>query len=300
MKIEKCLTALVTPFRNGEIDEQAFQEFVEWQIDQGVHGLVPCGTTGESATLSDAEHQRVISLCVEAAGGRVPVVAGAGSNETVVSVRYAEHARSLGADAALVVTPYYNKPSQEGLYRHFEAVSRVGIPIFVYNIPGRSIVDISDGTMARISRLPNILGVKDATGDMERVQAYLDGCTDGFVQLSGDDPSVLGYMAHGGQGMISVGSNLAPRAYAAFADALASGDLTEARRLNARLAALHTDLFTEPSPAPAKYGLSLMGKMAPDVRLPIVECSDAAKARVRAAMERAGVEPAGVERAELP
>jgi len=289
MLIKKCLTALVTPFKDGGIDETAFQDFVEWQIGQGVHGLVPCGTTGESATLTDEEHQRVITLCVEAAAGRVPIVAGAGSNETVVSVKYAQHAKTLGADAALVVTPYYNKPNQEGLYRHFKAVSEVGIPIVVYNIPGRSIVDIDNENMARISRLPNIIGVKDATGEVGRVQAYLDMCDPNFIQLSGDDETVLGYMAHGGHGLISVGSNVAPAKYAGLADALADGDLDTARGLNTRLQGLHKSLFYDPNPAPTKYALSLMGKMEPTVRLPMVEPSEDVKRHVRAAMERAGV-----------
>ena len=291
MKIEKCLTALVTPFTSGgdSVDEAAFQRHVEWQIEQGVHGLVPVGTTGESATLTDAEHQRVITLCVEAAAGRVPVVAGAGSNETVVSVKYAQHAKDLGADAALVVTPYYNKPNQEGLFRHFEAVNAVGIPIVVYNIPGRSIVDISTETMARISELSNVIGVKDATGEVGRVQAYLDHCKPGFVQLSGDDETVLGYMAHGGHGLISVGSNIAPSQYAALADTLAANDLPRARALNTALQGLHKSLFYDPNPAPTKYGLSLLGRMKPDVRLPMVQPSEPVKAAVRRAMERAGV-----------
>ena len=289
MQLHKCLTALVTPFRDGRVDERAFQDHVEWQIASGVHGLVPVGTTGESATLTDEEHQRVITLCVEAAAGRVPVVAGAGSNETVVSVKYAAHAKALGADAALVVTPYYNKPNQEGLFRHFEAVAEVGIPIVVYNIPGRSIVDIDNATMARISRLPNVVGVKDATGEVGRVQAYLDQCADGFIQLSGDDETVLGYMAHGGDGVISVGSNVAPGGYAALMEALAEGDLDRARPLNTALHGLHKSLFYDPNPAPTKYALSLLGRMEPDVRLPMVEPSEAVKGHVRDAMDRAGV-----------
>ena len=291
MNIGKCLTALVTPFSDGgdRVDDAAFQTHVDWQITSGVHGLVPCGTTGESATLTDKEHQRVITLCVEAAAGRVPVVAGAGSNETVVSVKYAQHAKDLGADAALVVTPYYNKPNQKGLFRHFEAVNAVGIPIIVYNIPGRSIVDIDVPTMARISRLENVVGVKDATGEVGRVQAYLDHCEEGFVQLSGDDETVLGYVAQGGDGVISVGSNVAPEGYASLLDAIAEGDLEQGRRINATLHGLHKSLFFDPNPAPTKYALSLLDRMEPTVRLPMVECSDAVKTHVRAAMERAGV-----------
>jgi len=291
MKIEKCLTALVTPFTKGgdSVDEQAFQAHVDWQVNSGVHGLVPCGTTGESATLTDSEHQRVITLCIDAAEGRVPVVAGAGSNETVVSVKYAQHAKDLGADAALVVTPYYNKPNQEGLFRHFEAINAVGIPIIVYNIPGRSVVDIDVPTMARISQLENVIGVKDATGEVGRVQGYLDNCAAPFVQLSGDDETVLGYMAHGGHGVISVGSNVAPKGYAGLVDALADADLHKAQAINTTLQGLHKSLFFDPNPAPTKYALSLLGRMNPDVRLPMVECSDDVKMHVRKSMERAGV-----------
>ena len=288
MKIEKCLTALVTPFKGDGLDEDAFQRHVEWQIEQGVHGLVPVGTTGESATLTDEEHRRVITLCVEAAAGRVPVIAGAGSNETVVSVELVRHAMELGADGALVVTPYYNKPNQEGLFRHFEAVSKVGLPIYIYNIPGRSIVDISTETMARISRLPNIAGCKDATGEVGRVQLYLDNCVEDFVQLSGDDETIVGYMAHGGHGVISVGANIAPAKYAQLCEALAADDMARARELNTQLQGLHKSLFYDPNPAPTKWGLSEMGRMSPTVRLPMVEPSDDVKASVRAAMERAG------------
>jgi len=212
--IQGSITALVTPFKNGVVDETAFQDFVEWQIASGSHGVVPCGTTGESPTLSDVEHQRVIELCVEAVAGRVPVIAGAGSNETSVSIKYAAHARVLGADAALVVTPYYNKPNQEGIYQHFKAISeQVDIPIVVYNIPGRSIVDITNETMERLSKLPTVIGCKDATGDITRVTGLIDRCGEDFIQLSGDDGTSMGHAAHGGKGTISVGSNIAPKAY---------------------------------------------------------------------------------------
>ena len=288
MKIGNCLTALVTPFKDGGIDEDAFQSHVEWQIEQGIHGLVPVGTTGESATLTDEEHRRVITLCVEAAAGRVPIVAGAGSNETVVSVEYARHAKELGADAALVVTPYYNKPNQEGLFRHYEAINEVGIPIVVYNIPGRSIVDIETETLARISRLSNVIGCKDATGEVGRVQLYLDHCEPDFVQLSGDDETILGYMAHGGHGVISVGANIAPAKYAKLCEALTAKDLDTARKLNHELQGLHKSLFYDPNPAPTKWALSEMCRMEPTVRLPMVEPSDSVKTAVRAAMERAG------------
>ncbi|WP_427450663.1 4-hydroxy-tetrahydrodipicolinate synthase [Litorimonas sp. WD9-15] len=288
--IKGSITALVTPFKDGGLDEQAFQDFVEWQIASGTHGLVPCGTTGESATLTDAEHQRVIRLCAEAANGRVPVVAGAGSNETRVSIKYAQHAKDMGADAALVVTPYYNKPSQEGIYQHFKAISEaVDIPIVVYNIPGRSIVDITQDTMERLSKLPTVIGCKDATGEVERVAGLTVRCGEDFIQLSGDDPTSLGHSAHGGKGTISVGSNIAPKAYADFHNALLAGEYAKAREMNAKLDRLHKDLFVDPSPGPAKYALSLMGKMEPTVRLPITECRETTKEIVKAAMAQAGV-----------
>ncbi len=284
------ITALVTPFRNGEVDEKAFQDFIEWQIENGTHGLVPCGTTGESATLSDAEHKRVVALCVEAAAGKVPVIAGAGSNETRVAIEYSRHAKELGADAALVVSPYYNKPSQEGLFQHFKAISdAVDIPVVVYNIPGRSVVDINNDTMARIAALPNVIGCKDATGDISRVTTINDLCGDDFIQLSGDDPTALGHSIHGGKGAISVGSNIAPAEYAAFHNACLSGDYEAARLLHVKLDRLHKDLFLDPSPAPAKYGLSLLGKMTTDVRLPITPCRADTETAVESAMKRAGL-----------
>lgn len=288
--IKGSITALVTPFKDDRIDEQAFQDFVEWQIASGTHGLVPCGTTGESATLTDEEHQRVIRLTSEAANGRVPVIAGAGSNETRVSIKYAQHAKSMGADAALVVTPYYNKPSQEGIFQHFKAISEaVDIPIVVYNIPGRSIVDIDQDTMQRLSKLPTVIGCKDATGDIARVAGLTVRCGEDFVQLSGDDATSMGHSAHGGMGSISVGSNIAPKAYAEFHNAMLAGDYLAARVINAKLDRLHKDLFIDPSPAPAKYALSLMGKMEPSVRLPITECRESTKTTVRSAMDQAGV-----------
>lgn len=290
MNIKGAITALVTPFKGEHIDETAFQSFIEWQIDSGIHGLVPCGTTGESATLSDQEHKRVIALCVEAANGRVPVIAGAGSNETRVSIALAQHAKDLGSDAALVVTPYYNKPSQEGIYQHFKAISNaVDIPIVVYNIPGRSVVDISNETMERLSKLPTVIGCKDATGDISRVTELKDRCGADFVQLSGDDPTSLGYAMHGGKGCISVGSNVAPAEYAALHNALMSGDYKTAQDLHERLDRLHKDLFLDPSPAPAKYALSLLGRMDTGVRLPITPCRPATETAVKAAMQRAGV-----------
>jgi len=288
--VKGSITALVTPFKNGEIDDKAFQKHVEWQIDSGTHGLVPCGTTGSSATLSDAEHKRVISLCVEAAAGRVPVIAGAGSNETRVSIAYSQHAKDLGADAALVVAPYYNKPSQEGMYQHFKAIAEsVDIPIVIYNVPSRSVVDISNETMGHLSKLTNVIGCKDATGDISRVAELIDRCGEDFIQLSGDDPTSLGHSVHGGRGAISVGSNIAPAAYAEFHNAMLAKDYIKAQAMNQKLDRLHKDLFLCPSPAPTKHALAIMGRMEPDVRLPITPCVDSTKFAVAAAMSRAGL-----------
>ena len=288
--IKGSITALVTPFKNGEIDEQGFQDFIEWQLENGTHGLVPCGTTGESPTLSDNEHRRVIELCIEVANGRVPVIAGAGSNETRVSIEYSRHAKALGADAALVVTPYYNKPSQEGIYQHFKAIAdSVDIPIIVYNVPSRSIIDITDETMGRLSKLPTVIGCKDATGDISRVVTLTDLCGEDFIQLSGDDPTSLGHALHVGVGAISVGSNIAPRAYADLHEALLAKDYVKAAKLNTKLDRLHKDVFLDPSPAPTKYALSVLGKMTADVRLPITECRSETKTVVKSAMKRAGV-----------
>ena len=289
-KIKGAITAVVTPFTEDGIDEQAFQDFIEWQVDSGIHGLVPCGTTGESATLRDAEHRRVITLCIEAAKGRVPVIAGAGSNETRVSIQYAQHAKELGADAALVVTPYYNKPNQEGIFQHFKAINdSIDIPIVVYNIPSRSVVDITNDTMERLSKLENVVGCKDATGDITRVTALIDRCGEDFIQLSGDDPTSLGYRAHGGQGCISVGSNIAPRLYANLHEACDAGDFAGARKIHSALDRMHKDLFLDPNPAPTKYALSLMSKMEPRVRLPMTLCQENTKTVVKAAMKRAGI-----------
>ncbi|MBT5836132.1 MAG: 4-hydroxy-tetrahydrodipicolinate synthase [Hellea sp.] len=288
--IRGSITALVTPFKGGVVDETAFQDFIEWQIESGTHGLVPCGTTGESATLSDMEHKRVIELCVEAANGRVPVIAGAGSNETSVSIEYTNKAKSVGADAVLVVTPYYNRPSQEGIFQHFKAISdSVDIPIIVYNIPARSVVDITNDTMGRLATLDNVVGCKDATGEISRVAAIYERCGKGFIQLSGDDPSSLGHTAHGGKGCISVGSNVAPKAYAQFHDLMWNNKFDEAMVLNRLLHRLHQDLFVDPSPAPAKYALNLLGKMNPDVRLPITAVQDSNKELILSAIRRAGI-----------
>ncbi len=284
------ITALVTPFKNGALDEAAFRALVAWQIAEGTHGLVPVGTTGESPTLSHDEHNKVVEWCVAEAKGKVPVIAGAGSNSTAEAVALARHADKVGADAVLVVTPYYNKPTQEGMYQHFKAINdAIGIPIIVYNIPGRSIIDLSTDTMKRLWELKNIAGVKDATSNLLRItQARIDIGTD-FNQLTGDDGTALGFMAHGGQGCISVSSNAAPRQCSQFQDACLRGDFKSAREMHDRLLPLHVNLFVEASPAPIKYALSLLGKCSEEVRLPIVPLSDNARSIVRNSMARAGL-----------
>ncbi|MGV2979173.1 4-hydroxy-tetrahydrodipicolinate synthase [Camelimonas sp. ID_303_24] len=286
-----AFTALVTPFgADGELDEGAFRAHVDWQITNGVHGLVPVGTTGESPTLSHDEHRKVVEWCIAEAKGRAPVIAGAGSNNTREAVDLARHAEQAGADALLVVTPYYNKPSQEGMYQHFRAVNdAVGIPIFIYNIPGRSIVDMSIDTMKRLYELPNIVGVKDATANITRISMQRLALGEDFIQLSGEDGTCLGFMAHGGHGCISVTSNVAPALYSQFQNACLAGDYEHARALNDRLMPLNMNLFCEPSPSPAKYALSLLGRMGPHVRLPIVPVTDMGQVAVRAAMTHAGL-----------
>lgn len=287
---EGSIPALVTPFRDRKVDEQALQSLVEWHIGEGSHGLVPCGTTGESATLSHDEHRRVVDLCVEAAGGRVPVIAGAGSNSTEEAIGLTRHAKQAGADAALIVTPYYNKPSQEGIYAHFKAIAEaVDLPIVVYNIPGRSIVDISVETMARLAKLANVVGVKDATGQLDRVARQRAACGEDFTLLSGDDGSALGFVALGGKGCISVTANAAPALCAEMMRSAGAGDFAAARAIDFRLHALHRALFLEPSPAPVKYACSLLGKCTEDVRLPILAPSEPVRAEIRAAMMQAGL-----------
>jgi 4-hydroxy-tetrahydrodipicolinate synthase len=284
------ITALVTPFRDGAVDFEAFEAFVDWQISEGTHGLVPVGTTGESPTLSHDEHKRVVESCIRVANGRVPVIAGAGSNNTAEAIDLAQFAEKAGANALLVVTPYYNKPNQEGLYQHFKAINdAVGLPIFIYNIPGRSVIDMSVETMARLNELKNIIGVKDATGKVERVSAQRQAMGPGFIQLSGEDGTALAFMAHGGHGCISVASNVAPRLCAEFQEACMRGDYATALDCQDRLFPLHTALFVEPNPQPAKYALSLLGKMKNELRLPLVQASQATEAIVRKAMEHAGL-----------
>src|SRR5271165_4498524 len=289
-KFHGSIPALVTPFKEGAVDEQAFRALIDWQITSGSHGLVPCGTTGESPTLTHEEHRRVIDICIDEARGRVPVIAGAGSNNTAEAVALARHAERAGADAVLCVTPYYNKPTQEGLYQHFKAINdAIGIPIIIYNIPGRSIVDMSVDTMKRLYELKNIAGVKDATANMTRVSQQRAAMGEDFNQMSGEDITALGFMAHGGHGCISVTSNVAPRLCAEFQAACLKGDYAAALKLQDKLAPLHMDLFIETSPAPVKYALSLLGKCANTLRLPLVPASERAQTAVRQAMVHAGL-----------
>jgi 4-hydroxy-tetrahydrodipicolinate synthase len=289
-KFRGSFTALVTPFKNGSVDEKAFRDFVDWQIAEGTNGLVPVGTTGESPTLSHDEHKEVVEWCVDQAHGRVPVVAGAGSNSTKEAIDLAKHAEKAGADAVLVVTPYYNKPSQDGLYAHYKAINdAIGIPILIYNIPGRSVVDMSVDTMKRLYDLKNIAGVKDATANMTRVSTQRAAMGEDFNQLSGEDITALGFMAHGGHGCISVTSNVAPRLCSEFQAACLKGDFAAALKLQDKLTPLHINLFVETSPAPIKYALSLIGKCSNTLRLPMVPATENAQAAVRQAMVHAGL-----------
>jgi 4-hydroxy-tetrahydrodipicolinate synthase len=283
-------TALVTPFKNGALDEKAFRALVGWQIAEGTNGLVPVGTTGESPTLSHDEHKRVVEWCVDEAKGRVPVVAGSGSNSTEEAIDLSRHAEQAGADAVLVVTPYYNKPTQEGLYQHFKAIDEaIGIPILIYNIPGRSVIDMSVDTMKRLFELKNIAGVKDATANMVRVSQQRAEIGPDFNQLSGEDGTALGFNAHGGHGCISVTSNVAPRLCAEFQGACLRGDYATALELNDKLMPLHVALFIETNPSPAKYALSVLGRCTDSVRLPLVLLEEKTKAAVRDAMVHAGL-----------
>jgi 4-hydroxy-tetrahydrodipicolinate synthase len=283
------LPALVTPFRNGEVDEGTLKRLVDWHVAQGSHGIVPVGTTGESPTLSHEEHDMVVETVVRQVAGRVPVIAGAGSNNTVETVRLVQAARRAGADAALVVTPYYNKPTQRGLIAHFTAAAECGLPIVIYNIPGRSVVDMSPATMGELAKLPMIIGVKDATGDLSRVPKTRISCGRDFVQLSGEDATALGFNAHGGVGCISVTANVAPALCAAFQEATLAGDFRSALDYQDRLMPLHEAIFLEPGVAGAKYGLSLLGMCSEEVRSPLTTLTEATKAAIRAAMVHAGL-----------
>lgn len=282
--------ALLTPFKNGTVDEAAFQSFVDWQIKQGTNGLVPCGTTGESPTLTFEEHIRVIELCIEATNGRVPVMAGTGANATAEAIELSQKAEKAGADSLLQVTPYYNKPSQEGLYQHFKAVNdAVGIPIYLYNVPGRSVVSISIDTMKRLAELPNIAGVKDATGDLEIPIQVMREIGPDFCQMTGEDGTAIPFRAAGGRGCISVTANIAPALCAEQHAAWDAGNVARALEIQQLLIPLHKAMFCESNPCPVKYAANLMGLFGGELRLPLVEISEASKARVEAALKGVGL-----------
>ncbi len=284
------ITALITPLRDGNVDEAAFEALLERQIAAGVHGVVPMGTTGESASLTQDEHRRVVELCVKTARGRVRVIAGAGSSATDKAIDMVRHAKTVGADGALVVTPYYNRPSQAGLVAHFEAIAEaVQLPVLLYNVPGRTGVDMANETVARLAAHPNVVGIKDATGDLGRISWMRANITGQFDLISGDDPSFLGYLAHGGQGVISVTSNVAPEAMVALYDAVIAGDLATARTWQDRLIGLHKGLFADASPSPTKYALSRLGLCTEEVRLPLVETGQPTRPVIDAAVAAAGV-----------
>jgi 4-hydroxy-tetrahydrodipicolinate synthase len=284
------LPALVTPFKNGALDLDALKRLVDWHVDQGSNGLVPVGTTGESPTLSHEEHHIVVAEVIKAARGRIPVIAGAGSNNTAEAIDLMRHAKASGADAALVVTPYYNKPTQAGMVAHYTALhDAVDLPIIIYNIPGRSVVDMSPETMGKLAALPRIIGVKDATGKIERVSMQRASCGRDFIQLSGEDATALGFNAHGGIGCISVTANVAPKLCAEFQAATLAGDYKTALDYQDMLMPLHEAIFLEPGLAGAKYGLSLLGLCSDEVRLPLLTLTEGTKARIKAAMEFAGL-----------
>ncbi|MCB9996479.1 MAG: 4-hydroxy-tetrahydrodipicolinate synthase [Rhodospirillales bacterium] len=284
------ITALVTPFKNGQVDWQAFDNLIEYQIENGTHAVVPCGTTGESPTLSHAEHKRIVERCIDVVNKRVPVIAGTGSNNTAEAIELTDAARRSGADAALIVAPYYNKPTQDGLYAHYHTIAgAVNIPIIIYNIPGRSVIDISPETMARLAKLPNIAGVKDATGDLSRVKKHAELCGPDFCQLSGEDAMIYDYLEQGGDGCISVTSNIAPRLCADLHNAWIDGNKEQAKAIHERLMPLHEALFVESSPQPAKYALSRLGLISNELRLPLLCASEKAREAVDCALEKVGV-----------
>ena len=283
-------TALLTPFKNGELDEVSFRSFIDFQIESGIHGLVPVGTTGESPTVSHDEHKSAVEICIDQANKKVPVIAGTGSNNTAEAIELTNHACEKGADAALVVTPYYNKPNQEGLYAHYKAIAENSdIPIVIYNIPGRSIVDMNLETMNKLFQIKNIIGVKDATSDISRVFKYKSIIGDSFNQLSGEDATTLAYMTYGGHGSISVASNIAPKLCSDFMNLCLAGKFDEASKINDKLMKLHECLFLEPSPGPVKYAAEKLGLMSSELRLPLVEISKNTKDRVDEAMKFASL-----------
>jgi 4-hydroxy-tetrahydrodipicolinate synthase len=288
--IRGSITALITPFANGAVDEDAFQRLVEWQIAEGTHGLVPVGTTGESPTLNNAEHRRVIDICIKTARGRVPVIAGTGSNSTDEAIELSRDAEEDGADAVLIVTPYYNKPTQEGLYQHFKAINdSIGIPIIIYNIPGRSVIDMTVDTMARLYELENVIGVKDATANLQRASQQRAAMGPEFVLLTGDDATALGFMAHGGHGCISVASNVIPRLCAQFQTACMAGDFATALRLQDEMMPLHDIMFIEANPAPVKHIASRLGLCSHDMRLPLVPVTDQSRRIIDSVLVQSGM-----------
>ena len=285
-----AITALITPFKNGALDEAALQSLVDWQITEGIHGLVPVGTTGESPTLSHAEHERAVEVVIEAADKRVPIIAGAGSNATAEAIAFTQHAEKAGADAVLHVTPYYNKPTQDGMVAHFTAIAEnTGLPIILYNIPGRSVVDMTPETMGRLAEIKNIVGVKDATADMARIGQQAASCGDDFIQLSGEDASAVDFNRAGGVGVISVCANIAPAKCAAMQQAALDGAWDKAEALLAELLPLMDALFCETSPSPAKYAMARMGKCDEEIRLPLLPASAMARERIDAALNELGL-----------
>ncbi|MFU2210287.1 4-hydroxy-tetrahydrodipicolinate synthase [Solidesulfovibrio sp. C21] len=291
MEFRGAITALVTPFRNGEVDEEAFRAFIEWQIEQGIHGVVPCGTTGESATLSHEEHKRVVRICVDQVKGRVPVLAGAGSNNTREAIEITKDAKDAKADGALLITPYYNKPTQAGLIAHFKAIGeRVDMPFIVYNVPSRTSVNLLPETLAVMKKeIPQVVGIKEATGDLNQVSRVIEYCGEDFMVLSGDDPTGLPTMAIGGRGIISVVSNFAPAKMAAMCDAALAGDLTKAKALHYELSPLYRAAFLETNPVPAKTALEMMGRFPLEVRLPMVPMQPQNREKLKTALASAGL-----------
>ena len=291
MQLTGAFTALVTPFTNGQVDEERYRAFIEWQIEQGINGVVPCGTTGESATLSPEEHQKVIAICIDQVKKRVPVIAGAGSNSTAESVHLAAFAKKAGADAALLITPYYNKPTQEGLVAHFKAIAKEApMPMVVYNVPGRTGVNVQPATMARLYKeIPEVIGVKEATADLTQISAILELCDDKFILLSGDDFTVLPTIAVGGKGVISVVSNLVPKAFSQLCHFALQGDYVKARELHYQMQPLCRACFLETNPIPVKTALANMGKMGPELRLPLVPLSQENNQKLLATLKEAGL-----------
>jgi len=291
VKFQGSFPALITPMKDGAVDEAAYRKFVAWQIKEGSHGLVPVGTTGESPTVTPQEHKRLIEICVEEAKGKVPVIAGAGSNNTAEAIEYAAHAKKAGADAALIVVPYYNKPTQEGIYQHYRAIAKaVDIPIFVYNVPGRTVANCSVETLDRLAKdCPNIVGTKDASADLTRPSRQRLMTGEKFIQLSGEDGTALGFNAHGGVGCISVTANVAPRLCSELQEATLKGDYKKAIAIQDRLMPLHHALFVETNPGPIKYAVSLLGHCTAEARLPMVPVTDSTKEMVRSAMVHAGI-----------